>query len=337
MAKAAFLKNSGIESIVAKHYSNNKEARGKKILELVNDDPDMKGRKISLSTVQTLLAKWHKQEAAHIAAGISINPLDRPWTIGLSMKYNIPAEIVPMLLDIKESEKQYYILTIRKARWIAYLYPSVEKLLTSNPRVEQVLKKLLPHTALFNNSLTTAPMMSKLEQEFKTKHSTSISIAITILVASLYEKQEQINEITTGEISSLISAPDTTSLDDVYFNKYDISVETWVKELQKITGEQAEYVKKGDKYMPISAEAIKQIVGDDLTVEDIKKKFGVTLTTVHLGLIKQWQSLGISYQTNIRQRETREFFAKHPEMVTIIKLLSQKMRENPLIRYRTVY
>ena len=335
MAKAAFM-NSGIENIVAKHYSNNKKAKGKEILQLVNNDPDMKGRKISLSTIQTFLAKWHKQEAAYIAAGVSINPLDRPWTIGLSMKYNIPAEVVPMLLDIKKSEKEYYTLTIRKARWIAYVYPSVIQLLASNPRVEQALKKILPQTALSHNSMISASIISKSEQESKIKHSTTLSRAITILVATLYEKQEQINEITTGEMPPLISAPNTTSLDDIYFNKFDISVETWVNELRKITGEQAEYTKRRDEYAPISAEDIKQMFGGDLTIEDIKKKFGVALTADQFGLIKQWQLLGLSYQTDIRQQETGEFFTKHPEMVAIIKLLSQKMGKNRLRRRRAV-
>ncbi len=73
MAKAAFIKDSGIEKIVAKHYNKHRDAKGKEILNFVNNDPDMKGRRISLSSVQTLMAKWHKKEIAEIAAGITIN------------------------------------------------------------------------------------------------------------------------------------------------------------------------------------------------------------------------------------------------------------------------
>jgi hypothetical protein len=185
MAQAAFIKGSGIEKIIAMYYEKNPAAKGKEILELVNKDPGMKGRQISLSAVQTLLAKWHKQEKERIAAGISKDPLDRPWSIGLSLAYKIPADIVPILIRIK----MLYGLTIREARWVSYLYPTLSEL------IDTVYPK-----------------------------DTSISrIGRITIIAGIYSYQEKINDIITGNVSKLISSIDTSALDDRYFIQHDIS------------------------------------------------------------------------------------------------------------------
>ena len=69
------------------------------------------------------------------------NILDTPWSIGTSIAYGIPADIIPLLIeyrrdissikDIKGKKRDLSTtrLTIRKARWMARLYPVAKSLL----------------------------------------------------------------------------------------------------------------------------------------------------------------------------------------------------------------
>lgn len=61
-------------------------------------------------------------------------PLDFPWTIGACVKYNIPAEFIPELLEIKSVPKT--TLTIREALWFVKLYPVLM------PVIEKLFPKL---------------------------------------------------------------------------------------------------------------------------------------------------------------------------------------------------
>lgn len=58
----------------------------------------------------------------------SPSELDRPWSIGACIKYNIPSEIVPVLIQLQEwvysnDALPFGTLSIRKAKWYALLYP----------------------------------------------------------------------------------------------------------------------------------------------------------------------------------------------------------------------
>ncbi|MFC2060129.1 hypothetical protein ACFLTZ_03420 [Chloroflexota bacterium] len=88
-------------------------------------------------------------------------PIDSPWTIGCCIKYDIPTEFIPILLDEqkrilasrndvilpedKESLRNEImgglVLTIRQARWFVKLYPVVYELAKKqhpdNPRLQQ--------------------------------------------------------------------------------------------------------------------------------------------------------------------------------------------------------
>jgi len=58
--------------------------------------------------------------------------LDKPWTIGACAYYNIPSDIVPILINLQKLKAAYdeegslAIITIREARWVARLYPASE-------------------------------------------------------------------------------------------------------------------------------------------------------------------------------------------------------------------
>jgi hypothetical protein len=61
----------------------------------------------------------------------TIKDLDIPWSIGCCIEHNIPPDFIPVLLEYRKinsgSQREY--LTIRKARWMARLYPTIKKYL----------------------------------------------------------------------------------------------------------------------------------------------------------------------------------------------------------------
>lgn len=58
--------------------------------------------------------------------------LDQPWSIGACAQYNIPPDIVPVLVKLQklkassDKESQPGEITIREAQWVARLYPVAE-------------------------------------------------------------------------------------------------------------------------------------------------------------------------------------------------------------------
>ena len=64
------------------------------------------------------------------------SPLDNPWSIGACLKYDIPGDMIPCLVKVKQIFEGTNIkfppsfsLTIRLARWFSRLFPSIEKLI----------------------------------------------------------------------------------------------------------------------------------------------------------------------------------------------------------------
>ena len=58
--------------------------------------------------------------------------LEKPWSIGACAHYNIPPDIIPILIMLQrlkadsDEEKSLGKITIREARWVAQLYPAAE-------------------------------------------------------------------------------------------------------------------------------------------------------------------------------------------------------------------
>jgi len=58
--------------------------------------------------------------------------LEKPWSIGACAHYNIPSDIIPILIMLQrlkaagDEEKSLGEITIREARWVARLYPAAE-------------------------------------------------------------------------------------------------------------------------------------------------------------------------------------------------------------------
>lgn len=72
-------------------------------------------------------------------------PIDQPWTVGACIKYDIPAQFIPLLLneqkkglefktkyfdthDNTQADKFNILLTVREARWFVKLYPGIIEL-----------------------------------------------------------------------------------------------------------------------------------------------------------------------------------------------------------------
>jgi len=119
--------------------------------------------------------------------------LERPWSIGTCSQYNIPADIVPLLIKVRQSRiremKDIDLpprkLTIRQARWFARLQPVVEAL----------VKTVYP----FDVDKT----LRYLEE-----------------VVAFYEEKEQVSEILNEQY------PDTSKLDEMLFVNEDLSFDT---------------------------------------------------------------------------------------------------------------
>ena len=156
---------------------------------------------------ESAIDKWIRENK--IWEYLTANPLDRPWNIGLSMKYKneIPADIVPVLVKLKQ---EYAIEDIRERDRIA---KELNK--TSPAALAFIESKLKDNEKLLQDDLTirTARWIAYLYPSLKDK-TTLFHISI---IAEQYAEQEAINEIITGEISPVIQAPDTSSLDDTYF------------------------------------------------------------------------------------------------------------------------
>lgn len=119
--------------------------------------------------------------------------LERPWSIGACSQYDIPADIVPLLIKVRQSRIRIMKdvdlppikLTIRQARWFARLKPAVEAL----------VKMQYP--------FDVDKMLWYLEE-----------------VVTFYEEKEQVSEILNEQY------PDTSKLDEMLFVNADISFDT---------------------------------------------------------------------------------------------------------------
>lgn len=119
--------------------------------------------------------------------------LERPWSIGACSQYGISADIVPLLIKVRQSRiramKDLDLppvkLTIRQARWFARLQPAVEALV-------------------------------------KTRYPFDVDLVLSFLeeVVSFYVEKEQVSEVLNEQY------PDTSELDEMIFVNEDLSFGT---------------------------------------------------------------------------------------------------------------
>jgi hypothetical protein len=112
------------------------------------------------------------------------NPLDSPWNIGASMKYEIPADATPLLIRLKPLLKDPFF-TVRVAKWISLLFPALK------PLVERHFSQ------------------DSYEQDKR-----------YVFIPVAYANREQVNE-SKGEKAK--DCPDTMDMDVLFFKYGDVS------------------------------------------------------------------------------------------------------------------
>ena len=170
----------------------------------------------SLRSVQQTIYDWeHPRTPEEKRRNEQTEGLDQPWTIGACVNYNIPADIIPTLIEeqkrcalVNEKARQDWetergktlrqlgvtepyrrMLTIRQARWFAKLYGIVS----------EVAKRKYPDSPEEQKDLT-----SRLIDQYATK--------------------EQVSEF------EKLQCPDTSDLDNAYFmggNLDSLDGRTW--------------------------------------------------------------------------------------------------------------
>jgi len=113
--------------------------------------------------------------------------LEKPWCIGACTYYNIPTDVIPVLIKIQKLKAEYgneeemsKVLTLREARWISRLYHVAKPLISELPDVEE------------NDILWLD------------------------FIASSYVQRERVSEQMNEQY------PDTTDLDKLYFYSEDL-------------------------------------------------------------------------------------------------------------------
>ncbi len=144
-----------------------KRIRGPNTKEYIKDDilllkkNDVDG-KLSAKAIRERLKKMHpgskyipKERAIYNIIQknkekLEFNPIDSPWSIGSCEKYNIPADIIPTLIELEQLGKTKF--TIRQARWFARLKPVVFEMSAAKRPLEDVLSGLALITVPHNDS-----------------------------------------------------------------------------------------------------------------------------------------------------------------------------------------
>ena len=122
MAKGPII-TSEVKQLIIKAYLRKPTWRAKEIREEVNtrlreNDPSIAPEWPSLSAVQKVLARIHKQERE-----LPRDPEDRPWSVSDLTQYPVPPEALPTILRAWANALHWSAsLTIREVRWAARLY-----------------------------------------------------------------------------------------------------------------------------------------------------------------------------------------------------------------------
>ena len=191
---------------------------GKAVTILSKFNNENAGRHIKLSTVQKKLAEWRKPgedgtpakiPPANASLAKSGRPLglEAPWSLGCVAQNDLPAEVIPLLLDICEEQRHIHRtyhggpLTIRQAFWISKLRCVIQP-----PRVT---------VRFFKNT----------------------TISLLYDWAFEYARKQQISEITTGPFDTSIldimitSYPEQCALFCLYLDTDIVKTQDKIREL----------------------------------------------------------------------------------------------------------
>ncbi|MFC2041744.1 hypothetical protein ACFLTY_05450 [Chloroflexota bacterium] len=210
--------------------------------------------------------------------------LDNAWSIGACIKHDIPSDIIPMLIELREISLKFKQKgetldlppewrkaeaeareevenepTIRQARWIAKLYPLVEKLIDGQDPAGE-----------------------------------SSRVGYHDIIAGQYAIKEKLAELKGTPL-------DTSDLDKHYFidHNLDIIEGFFMTELPEQYNEARQAL---ENFTPISTDTLEQILGK--------------LTKEQADLMNEWFRILHVIQVHPKQGvpEQRELFKNHPEL-----------------------
>ena len=111
--------------------SNTKVIKGL-VTDLLVENRDYTAREIKQKVEKMLKGKYHFTERTYqnikkkLLLEFSDDPIDMLWSVGVCVKYEIPGDVIPLLLEVKRSIPPDEILTIRTAQWIAKLHTIIK-------------------------------------------------------------------------------------------------------------------------------------------------------------------------------------------------------------------
>jgi hypothetical protein len=206
------------------------------------------------------------------------NPLDAPWSIGSCIKYGIPADFIPYLIEFQKAKElpappQLRIvviiedvlpklqITIRDSIWMARLYPVIN----------EVIDIEVPNASLLQR------------------------LGYCVIIAAQYAERERISEVLGKD------HPDTGDLDLLYFIDRELDlIEGMLK-----TSEPEYYAKAQqslEDFTPLTKQTLESVLGK-LSRKQVTL-FNEWLYTMYLYLVHPLKSLQAKAQ----------LFEKHPDL-----------------------
>jgi hypothetical protein len=236
------------------------------------------------------------------------NPLDKPWSVGACQKFNIPAGMIPTLIEIQQFIKTKRLImapvTIRQAKWFSSLYSIVLKLIKKHYSEATIALELYQ---LLVSDFQDSARFEKERPE--TSEFTPVELIWLVIIGCEYANKERVSELIREDYA------DTSELDNLHFIREDCSVEAIVDGSWNAFAT-PEQKKERSKFLPKS-------------VEDLEKVFG-KLNENQVDLANDFARA--LYSSAISARVWKE---QHPEEFAELKKL-WKVKENERLNNQTV-
>jgi hypothetical protein len=230
--------------------------------------------KLTAKVIRTILVKLHpksknipKERAiSNIIQknrdNIEFEPKDYPWTIGSCDEYNIPGDFIPILIQMQSVAKALdRDISIRQAKWIVRLYPSVCGLIDKK---SPSIATIFAHAAIYagmeiDNDDEIVKLFHTFFKNFENQND-EVKLYISRLtwlaiIGIQYAKQEQINEISGRAFN------DTSKLDEVYFIKRNISTESFIDGLKNAFIFQGQRTQNMEETSTFNADELEPLLG----------------------------------------------------------------------------
>jgi len=233
--------------------------------------------------------------------------LDKPWSIGSCIEYDIPADMIPVLIKIQQlrelitQKAQLGQITIRQARWFARLYPSVQRL--TKKHYQDIVSAYLK---LLWAALQEVPQYERKDQisksvEIKKPEMSdfeAVELLLLVILGLHYANKERVSKL-TGE-----DYPETLDLDNRYFIREDVSAVAFFDALQSVG---------------LNAIIPEQHKRRGFSAKKLEAQFG-KLTPSQVETLNEYLSAALSGFGG-------EWSDRHPEIAELMKTLEAKEHE----------